>query len=29
MKTHIEGVFLTGPPDLQYQYEKQIAANQD
>ena len=22
-------VFLTGPPDLQYQNEKQVAANQD
>ena len=23
------GVFWTGPPDLQYQNEKQVAANQD
>ena len=23
------GVFLTGPPDFQYQNEKQVAANQD
>ena len=25
----IQGDFLTGPPDFQYQNEKQVAANQD
>ena len=25
----IQGGFLTGPPDFQYQNEKQVAANQD
>ena len=26
---YIGGGFLTGPPDFQYQNEKQVAANQD
>ena len=26
---HVQGPFLTVPPDFQYQNEKQVAANQD
>ena len=26
---YVQGGFWTGPPDLQYQNEKQVAANQD
>ena len=26
---YVQGVFLTGPPDFQYQNEKRVAANQD
>ena len=26
---YVQGGFLTGPPDFQYQNEKQVAANQD